>query len=404
VGNVNYSANSLGTIGKRGRTFDKFNMLDGILVNLNSMFGCPLLGFVFHVVFCYYDTVETQSGRNFIIPAFRQWQTGSYAIIKHQLSGQSLIQAGLRFDYGKIKIAEYFDWYPSPHVENGETTLQYLQRAATLRRNFSNLTWSAGYNYSHGNWLWKVHLGKSFRTPLAHELAANGINYHRFSYEKGNAELLPEIAYQLDLSTEYNAEKFIISITPFVNYFSNYIYLNPTPEYDKFFGGGNQIFKYTQCRVFRYGSELQVNYSVSRSLQLGMGGEYAYSIQISGEKKGFTLPFSPPPSGIFNLKYQRSKTGFIKNTYLSVDYEITASQRNIVPPEKPTDGYQIVNLGFGGNLVLFSQNVIFTMQIQNLLDTKYFKHTSYYRLINVPEAGRNFVFNLTIPFAGKFKQ
>jgi iron complex outermembrane receptor protein len=343
-------------------------------------------------------------GRNFIIPSYRQWQTGSYITAKHHISEQSLIQTGVRFDYGKIKIAEYFDWYPSPVVQNSDTTLQYLKRALSARRNFSNVTWSVGYNYNNGNWTCKVNLGKSFRIPLAQELAANGINYHRFSYEIGNINLLPEVSYQLDAGVEYNSEEFYIEITPFVNYFSNYIYLNPTLEYDQFFGGGNQIFKYTQCKVFRYGSEVQMNYTISRSLQFGMSGEYVYSIQLSGEKKGFTLPFAPPASAIFNLKYQSSKIGFITNSYLSVDYKITATQHNIVPPEKPTIGYRIVNIGFGGVFVLYSQNINFNMQIQNLLNKKYFKHTSYYRIINVPEPGRNFILNLTIPFSGQFKQ
>lgn len=341
-------------------------------------------------------------GRNFIIPSYRQWQTGSYIIAKHHISEQSLIQTGVRFDYGKIKITEYFDWYPSPVIQNSDTTLQYVKRALSARRNFSNVTWSVGYNYNYGNWTCKVNLGKSFRIPLAQELAANGINYHRFSYEIGNINLLPEISHQLDAGLEYSSEKFFVEITPFVNYFSNYIYLNPTPEYDKFFGGGNQIFKYAQCQVFRYGSELQITYSVFRSLQVGIISEYVYSLQTSGEKKGFTLPFAPPASAIFNTKYDMENIGFFKNAYLWIDYKVTATQNDIVPPEKPTPGYQIINLGLGGIINFYSQKIHTNLQIRNLFNTKYFNHTSYYRIINVPEPGRNIILNLKIPFEGHF--
>jgi iron complex outermembrane receptor protein len=189
-----------------------------------------------------------------------------------------------------------------------------------------------------------------------------------------------------------------------VNYFLNYIYLNPSSEHDRLYGNGNQIYYYTQSKVFRYGGEIHAHYELLSFLQLGVVGEYVYSEQLSGEKKGFTLPFSPPPSGIFNIKYQRPKLKFVENAYVSFDYRLTAPQNNIVPPEEPTDGYQVFNLGFGGNIIIKNQTINISMQLRNLLNTKYFNHTSYYRLINVPEPGRNFIINISIPFSGRIKQ
>jgi iron complex outermembrane receptor protein len=343
-------------------------------------------------------------GRGFIIPAYQQFNIGGFVFAKYNFSGISLIQAGVRYDYGNVVTSEYYDWFYSPVIENGDTTMQYLLRAANIDRDFSNITWSLGYNYNPGKWSYKVNIGKSFRMPIAKELAANGVNYHHFSYEVGNAELSPEISYQLDAGIEYNSQRFAIGTTPFINYFTNYIYLNPTSEHDRLYGNGNQVYYYTQSEVFRYGAELHAHYELTKWLQLGIIGEYVYSEQLSGEKKGFTLPFSPPPSGIFNIKYQKQKIKFVENAYVSVDYRVTAPQNNIVPPEETTDGYQFVNLGLGGELVFKDQRITISMQVQNLFNTKYFNHTSYYRLINVPEPGRNFIINVSIPFSGKIKQ
>jgi len=343
-------------------------------------------------------------GRGFIIPAYKQLVLGGFVFAKHNFSDKSLIQTGIRYDYGNINIKEYFDWFPSPIVETGDTIMQYLQRAAKIKRNFSNFTWSIGYNYNPEKWSYKFNIGKSFRMPIAKELAANGVNYHHFSYEVGNADLSPEISYQFDVGIEYSSSKFAIGTTPFLNYFSNYIYLNPSSEHDRLYGNGNQVFYYTQSQVFRYGTELHAHYKLFKSLQIGIIGEYVYSEQLSGAKEGFTLPFSPPPSAIFNIKYKKPKTKFVENAYLSIDYRITAPQNNIVPPEEPTDGYQVVNLGVGGDIVYKKQKVNISMQVQNLFNTKYFNHTSYYRLINVPESGRNFILNISIPFSGKIKQ
>ncbi len=314
------------------------------------------------------------------------------------------MQAGIRYDYGLIKTEEYYDWFPSPLIENGDTTMQYLQRAGHIHRSFSNFTWSVGYNYNPEKWSYKINIGKSFRMPIAKELAANGVNYHHFSYEVGNAVLSPEISYQLDAGIEYNSSKFAVGTTPFLNYFSNYIFLNPTSEHDRLYGNGNQVFYYTQSKVFRYGTEIHAHYELLPSLQLGIIGEFVYSRQLSGEKKGFTLPFSPPPSGIFNIKYQKQKIKFIENAYLSIDYRITAPQNNIVPPEETTDGCQVVNLGLGGDVAFKNQRINISLQVQNLFNARYFNHTSYYRLINVPDPGRNIVMNITIPFSGKIKQ
>ncbi len=343
-------------------------------------------------------------GRGFIIPEYKQHSLGIYILGKYAFTEKNSIQAGVRYDYGKIETRAYSDWFPSPIVINNDTSIQFLKRADEIDRRFTNVSWSIGYNYNSAGWTLKTNVGKSFRMPIAKELAANGVNYHHFSYEVGNANLSPEIAYQLDVGIEYNAESFAIGVTPFLNCFTNYIYLNPSPNHDRLYGNGNQVYYYTQSEVLRYGAELHAHYQVLKPLQLGIVAEYVYSEQQSGSKKGFTLPFAPPTSAIVNVKYQIRKFKFIENSYLSVDFRITAPQNDVVPPEETTNGYLVMNVGLGGNVNLKNQKVKLSLQVQNLLNTKYFNHTSYYRLINVPEPGRNFIMNITIPFSGGIKQ
>jgi iron complex outermembrane receptor protein len=342
-------------------------------------------------------------GRGFIIPEFKQYKAGFYTFSKHSFSDISHVQAGIRYDFGNIKTTQYLDWFTSPLISNGDTTLQYLTRSSELNRNFSNISWSIGYNYSPAKYSIKINIGKSFRMPIAKELAANGVNYHRFSYEVGDAELSPEISYQLDAGFEFNSNQIAIGTAPFLNYFTNYIYLNPTSEHDRLYGNGNQVFYYTQSKVFRYGVEVHAHYAILRDLQLGFIGEYIYSEQLSGEKEGYTLPFSPPPSVIFNLKYKKQEVlKWLKNFYATIDYILCATQNNIVPPEKVTLGYQLVNLRIGTEVFIRDQEFNISMQLRNLFNAKYFNHTSYYRLINVPEPGRNFIVNVSIPFIKKF--
>ncbi|WP_240773388.1 TonB-dependent receptor [Pontibacter sp. SGAir0037] len=342
---------------------------------------------------------NTIGGWGFLVPAFRQVTAGAFLYDKIELSNNLLLHAALRYDHGQIEISEYTDWFTSDiTTPEGEEISRNLTRANNLNRTFNSLVWSVGVNYNLDKFQLKANLGKSFRMPIAKELAANGVNYHYFSYEQGNTGLLPEQSYQADLGVTWAEEKWSVQVNPFFNYFTNYIYLNPTPDHDYLYGAGNQVFAYTQSEVMRYGGEVQLSYNLLRSLRTELLGEYVYARQLSGDKKGYTLPFSPPPSVLLNLTWSPALNHPLHNTYFSFDYRLTSRQDNIVPPEKKTPGYQVVNIQLGTTVHLHKQPLQLSLQARNLLNTYYLNHTSFYRLIELPEAGRNIVLSLKIPF------
>jgi len=338
-------------------------------------------------------------GWSFLVPAFRQTTAGTFVYDRYKLSEEILLHAALRYDHGQINISSYQDWFNSTVTTGGVTVAEKLNRADELSRTFNSLVWSAGLNYiPQGNFSLKANLGKSFRMPIAKELSANGVNYHYFSYERGNPALLPEQSYQADVTLAWTTDLWSAQLSPFVNYFSNYIYLNPTADHDYYYGAGNQVFQYAQSRVMRYGAELQLKYRISNTLSTEILGEYLYAKQLSGDKKGYTLPFSPPASALLNLTWSPSWKGVLQDCYFSIDYRRTAAQNNIVPPEKKTPGYGLVNLQAGAKIHLGKQAVMVSLQAQNLLNTSYLNHTSFYRLIELPEAGQNIILSLKVPF------
>src|SRR5690606_18543669 len=106
-------------------------------------------------------------------------------------------------------------WYTSPQTgEDGSSTSQYVQRAQDKELDFSNLSASIGLSYTDRNTSYKFNIGKSFRMPLANELASDGVNYHMYRYEKGNLNLDPEESYQLDLEIAHHADKFSLALSP----------------------------------------------------------------------------------------------------------------------------------------------------------------------------------------------
>ncbi|WP_294823503.1 TonB-dependent receptor [uncultured Flavobacterium sp.] len=333
-------------------------------------------------------------GWGFIVPDFNQHSAGLFVYDKVRISEKLLLHLGARYDYGRIATENYFDWFAT--TVNG--TPQNLQRAFAMIRTFNSPSWAVGLNYNPGRWNFRANVGQSFRMPIAKELASNGVNYHQFSYELGNRSLDAERSYQLDLGATYESNGLFVDVSPFINFFPNYIYLNPTPDYDYAYGAGNQIFNYTQSEVLRYGGEIKANYSFAENYTIGVVGEFVYSGQQSGPKKGFTLPFSPPPSALFSFTYANDFKS-IKNVYAGIEYKLAGPQNSIVPPENKTPGYYLVNLSLGCDVPFRKQLISFSLQVQNLFDTANLNHTSFYRIIGVPDPGRNIVMSAKIPFS-----
>ena len=326
-----------------------------------------------------------RGGWGFIIPDFETTSLGAYVMDRYAFSEQLIVNAGLRFDHAHTHISSYSDWYETP--VNGVPT--YKQRSAELTRRFNSFTWSAGINYNLGEWVLKANVGKSFRVPIPKELGADGINYHIFRYERGNASLDPEESYQLDACILWAGDALTVQVEPYVNYFPNYIYLNPTSDYVE----GLQLYHYTQAEVLRWGFEAEASYRFDEHWTASLKGEYLHARQQSGPKKGYTLPFSTPWSVDADVRYSLKNDGFI-----GLNAHFVGAQHEIVPPEKPTDGYWTLNASCGKNVALGKTTLKASLQANNLLDKRYYDHTSYYRLIDVPEPGRNLSLMIGLEF------
>ena len=217
-----------------------------------------------------------------------------------------------------------------------------------------------------------------------------------YRFERGQLDLKAEESYQFDFEWNQSGETLKFGFSPFVNYFTNFIYLNPTADYYETL----QVYAYQQAEVLRYGGEISLGLTINRSLSLESSVEYVYAEQLEGPKKGFTLPFNPPLSSLFSLSKSFQLGELFKNTRLITDYRITAAQNRIVPPEEKTPGYQLLNLSLLSDLNLSNnaEPISLRFKINNLFNTKYFDHTSFYRLIDVPEPARNFSLSITYNF------
>ncbi len=378
-----YMPNNLPKQFEQEKNLERLFNKDFLTFKLNDLWRKGINELNFGAEFNYQNNLI--SGWDFIIPKYKQLNLSSYLTASHQFSKTFRLNYGVRAEYAYLDINEYKDWFASGNDSNKGN----LVRVNASKKHYKDIVFSLGFVYNEGDFMFKSNLGKSFRIPLAMELAANGVNYHYFRYEQGNINLSAEHSYQLDFAFSFNKKDWQIEFSPFLNYFPNYIYLNPTSDFDVLYGAGNQIFKYVQEKVFRYGAELNISKTFFNRLRLSSISEYVKSIQLSGNKKGYGLPFSPPFTTRLEARYNFSSSEQFKNPYLSFEYIFSAEQNDIVPPEETTQAYNLFNLACGVDIAVSKYNVQFNINVNNLFNTKYYKHTNFYRLINLPEQGRN---------------
>ena len=335
-----------------------------------------------------------REGWGFIIPDFESSSMGVYALDRWTPSTSLALNGGLRFDLADIAVHPYSDWYPTP-ISAGDSA--FLQRSADARRTFNSLTWSLGANWHRGDWILRLNVGKAFRVPIAKELGADGVNYHIFRYEQGNADLDPERSYQVDAGLEWSHGALTVKLDPYFNYFPNYIYLNPTADYVE----GLQLYRYTQASALRYGFEAEAAWRFCLDWEASLRGQLCRSRQTSGDKQGYTLPFAVPPSLDADLTWHYHFHG-CGNVVLNL--HAVTPQNEIVPPEKPTAGYMTLNLAASHRFDIRGGQLSVALQLNNLLDASYYDHTSFYRLIDVPEPGRNLSIRIKYDFKKQVKE
>lgn len=335
---------------------------------------------------------NSHGGFEFLLPNFNSLQGGVYYFHEYRWKDNLILNAGLRADAAGHRIHEHLQ----PVYERLEPTGEYIQRNPDINKRFFNLSGSTGLSWIlKENQNLKVNLGSSFRMPTPIELSTNGIHHGNFRHEVGNPNLQPERSYQADLNYTYSRKDFLIGVSPFWGYFDGYIYLAPTGRFSTL-PGSSMVWEYRQNNAVFTGSELKVEWVIVPQVTISLAGEYLYNFNLDTR---LPLPLTPPLSLLTGMTYQMPvNLGVIRGLHAYVEYRQTSSQRRTDRNERATDGYQLLEAGLGWEVYFGRQSLKFQLSGQNLTNEYYFNHLSRYRLINLPEQGRNVSIHLKIPF------
>jgi iron complex outermembrane receptor protein len=339
----------------------------------------------------YQYQVNNFKGFEFLLPSYIYNTIGGYFHEQRSFGEIFTMNYGLRLDYARINVDEHYE--PDFSTEN---PLDSMLRNPEINRDFYNFSGGIGISYfpSHHINL-KFNAGSSYRVPTPNELSVNGIHHGTFRHEKGDPDLDPERGWQFDLNFSYHINQFLISITPFYNYYNNYIYLKPTSVFSDLPGGG-QIFQYTQNDAVFLGGELILDYHLMENFHVELGAEYVANYNLDTQ---LPLPFTPPFSTVLDIEYAAPKlSDVLTNAFISLNTRFTAAQNRVDRNENPTDGYVLLGLSLGTDINIKQQHINLSFNIQNILNTEYMNHLSRYRWLNLPEQGRNVSISLIYPF------
>lgn len=331
---------------------------------------------------------NNNSGWEYLLPNFALYEGGVFGLIEGSKSQNKWNwNAGARLNFANINSQQHLQ----PYFNNLDSL---VERSPDINREFFNYSLALGLSHNpNENWNFKANLARSFRVPVPAELASNGVHHGTFRHEIGNPDINPEVGYQLDLGLSYQQKDLYWKLSPFFNYFSNYIFLRPSALFSPLPDAG-QMYIYSQTEAIHMGSELFFEYHPIKQLHLATGLEYVYNVNL---ETSLPLPFTPPLSNLFTVEYEIVETSNF-NWSISAEQRLTAAQKRTDRNELETPAYELYNFRSNLSFKMNKTVVILGASILNAFDTAYLSHLSRYRILNLSEQGRNVVVHLNLIF------
>jgi len=337
---------------------------------------------------------NTRAGYMFLLPDYTRSASGIFALYQRDLNARTTVLAGIRYDLGSIDISPYL----SPYTGK--------LRAPAFDAMFHDFSWSTGISYrANEQYTLKSSISKSFRMPGVTELGSNGIHHGSFRYELGDTTITSEYAYQADLSLSFRNTLFSWGISPFAAFYPNFIFLSPSGSFLLPDGSeveeadAGQVYRYRQSEAYRAGFEAWLKYNVTSDLSIYASVEY-----VSASDGNYPVPFTPPLGTLVKAEYNLPiYWKLLHMTALSADFQWKAAQNQVARNEQETPSYAVVNISISTKVISRFAPISVDIQIQNVFNRRYLNHLSFYRQLELPEAGRNIQLMLSIPLETKLR-
>jgi iron complex outermembrane recepter protein len=234
-------------------------------------------------------------------------------------------------------------------------------------------------------------LSRAFRNPAIEELYSSGPHLADYSYNIGNPALEAEFGLGADVFARLSTETVHGEIAFFRNAIRNYIYYEPTgvldPRFRRF-----PVFQAQGDDAVLVGAEGRVQWAVGPRVALDGTASWVRGTLVASDEP---LPAIPPLNGSTRVRYDAERF------FATAEADFSAAQRRVSPPiagtgveqelvlpERPTDGYALLNAGVGYRWSAGNLFHTVTLQASNLTDAVWRDHLSRIKDV-APQPGRN---------------
>lgn len=340
-----------------------------------------------------------------IIPDYSLFDFGVYGVVSKTLN-RTTLSGGLRYDIRSINSKAM--------EEEGE------ERFEAFTKKFANFSASLGATHEINDHVsLKANISRGFRAPNLSELAANGVHEGTNRYEIGYYDLKSEVSTSIDAGIEITTNHIDISVAPYFNYISNYIFYNKVQANN---GADSLIdgvpaFQFNQQSAKLTGIEARfdihphpLDWLHFENTFSFVRGRFTKAVDGSSD-----LPLIAPATVLTELRAEFPRVSkALSNFYGKIEMNTVASQNNFFAgyeTETATKGYVLFNAGIGSDIKVSGQKICsVSIGVQNLGDVAYQSHLSRLKYadenpvtgrVGVFNMGRNFNARLIIPLEWK---
>ena len=318
-------------------------------------------------------------GEEILIPNAKTNDIGLFITSLYTWKEINSLQGGIRFDHRKMESEE--------HQIVHEDEIHVFE---ALDQSFQNFTASLGYKtVLFNNIISRFNFASGFRAPNLAELTSNGIHHGTNRYEVGNPNLNSEQNFQSDISFEYKNKHFEIFANGFYNNINDYIFINPTGEIED----GFDVFTYVQNDAKLYGGEFGFHLHPHPLDWLHL--ESSFETVIGKQNNDEYLPLIPANKLTNTIRSEFRGSDKWNDWFISLKLQSYFKQDHVSTFEEKTDGYNLMDFGFGGNLNFNKVKTTINFNVNNLFNKTYMSHLSALKVNDIPNIGRNFILGIT---------
>jgi iron complex outermembrane receptor protein len=318
---------------------------------------------------------NASTGRMPLIPDYRSNKLSVYSIANLK-KGKWHTEFGGRFDARFLEA-----------ITISETLPREIERKDHV---FNNYNLAGGIAYDWTRWLdVKLDLGYVQRQPEVNELYSSGLHQGLASMEYGNPNLVAETSLKSILTLEMQINsKWFAQFSAYYHQIDDYIFLNPTGEFELNISGSFPIFRYEQTDARIVGSDILISYAILPELKATVIASVLRGDDLS---KGIPLVFMPANNLLARLTYSLKDGSRFKNSSTWISGRYVARQDHLLPEQDflvPPQGYFLMEVNFQTSYSWGLQALDVGIRIENLLNTRYRDYLNRMRYFS-DDLGRN---------------